>query len=253
MLNNILKHHLGFSLAEVLTTLGIIGVVASMTIPQVINKYEKSVIETNLKKTYSELAQAIKRSEVDNDDFWTWDYSLSNMSGSFAKKYIEPYITLKVCDKWHGAKETMKGCFESSSELPTGTTSWKKANGQFNTGASVALMKKYKLTDGRTLGIENWYFNDSNKKYVKFVVDTNGQRGRTIMGEDVFMFCLMHYKYGNKLFSGLRAGDCENGGSAYRLKSEREYSCSRRGDGQDCAYFLEQNNWKFPKDYPLKF
>ena len=48
-----------FTLAEVLITLGIIGVVATMTIPIVINKYRSYVLEVQFKKAYSNLSQAI--------------------------------------------------------------------------------------------------------------------------------------------------------------------------------------------------
>ena len=43
----------GFTLAEVLITLGIIGVVAAMTIPSLITKYQKKAIETKFKQDFS--------------------------------------------------------------------------------------------------------------------------------------------------------------------------------------------------------
>ena len=42
----------GFTLAEVLITLGIIGIVAAMTIPNLIAKNQKRLVETRLKSTY---------------------------------------------------------------------------------------------------------------------------------------------------------------------------------------------------------
>lgn len=47
----------GFTLAEVLITLGIIGIVAALTIPNLIARNEERVRETQLKKAYSVLAQ----------------------------------------------------------------------------------------------------------------------------------------------------------------------------------------------------
>src|SRR5574344_1640540 len=44
----------GFTLAEVLITLGIIGVVAAITIPTLINSYKKQVLQTRIKTFYSE-------------------------------------------------------------------------------------------------------------------------------------------------------------------------------------------------------
>ena len=43
----------GFTLAEVLITLGIIGVVAAMTIPTLMAKFEKQQYVTQLKETYT--------------------------------------------------------------------------------------------------------------------------------------------------------------------------------------------------------
>ena len=48
-----------FTLAEVLITLGIIGVVAALTIPTLVNNYRKKQFETGLKKEYSVLLQAL--------------------------------------------------------------------------------------------------------------------------------------------------------------------------------------------------
>ncbi len=48
----------GFRLAEVLITLGIIGIVAAMTLPTLVGKYQEKVTITRLKKAYSILSQA---------------------------------------------------------------------------------------------------------------------------------------------------------------------------------------------------
>ena len=48
-----------FTLAEVLITLGIIGIVAAMTIPTLISNYKSVQLQSQLKKTYSSLSQAV--------------------------------------------------------------------------------------------------------------------------------------------------------------------------------------------------
>lgn len=50
----------GFTLAEVLTTLMVIGVVAALTIPSMMNSYKKQAKVVKLKKAYSQLSQAMK-------------------------------------------------------------------------------------------------------------------------------------------------------------------------------------------------
>ena len=49
------KVKLGFTLAEVLITLGIIGVVAALTIPNLMTHLKNKKLESQFKKTYAEL------------------------------------------------------------------------------------------------------------------------------------------------------------------------------------------------------
>ena len=59
-----------FTLEEVLITLGIIGIVAAMTMPSLIQKHEQKVLLNQLKKTYAVLNQAVlsMRAKYDNVD-----------------------------------------------------------------------------------------------------------------------------------------------------------------------------------------
>ena len=60
----------GFTLAEVLITLGIIGVVAAMTIPTLMNQTGQAEFKTGFKKIISTLNQAITMNvAMDNNDF----------------------------------------------------------------------------------------------------------------------------------------------------------------------------------------
>ncbi len=53
------RPHLAFTLAEVLITLGIIGIVAALTIPTLINNAQKQQYVSIDKKTYSQLSQIL--------------------------------------------------------------------------------------------------------------------------------------------------------------------------------------------------
>ena len=54
-----------FTLAEVLITLGIIGVVAAMTMPSLIQNHRKTVVISKLKKMSSTLSQAYQAATED--------------------------------------------------------------------------------------------------------------------------------------------------------------------------------------------
>ena len=62
-----------FTLAEVLITLGIISIVASMTLPAVVSKYKEKVLVERLKQTYSIFSQAYLRAIQENGPADSWD------------------------------------------------------------------------------------------------------------------------------------------------------------------------------------
>lgn len=59
-----------FTLAEVLITLGIIGVVAALTLPNIVGYYKRKESSVRIKKFYSIMEQAIRLSEIDNAEIY---------------------------------------------------------------------------------------------------------------------------------------------------------------------------------------
>ena len=80
-----------FTLAEVLITLGIIGIVAAMTLPIVVGNYQKKELVTLYKKIYSVLKNAEMRATVDYGDSKYWDYSDPK---TFMRVYYIPYLNV---------------------------------------------------------------------------------------------------------------------------------------------------------------
>lgn len=98
----------GFTLAEVLITLGIIGVVAALTMPSLITNYQKKQIVIQLKKAYSTFSQALVLSQYENGNSSEWDVTEAGSSYeenlAYFEKYWKPYLkVLKVC-------KTMQEC-----------------------------------------------------------------------------------------------------------------------------------------------
>ena len=85
-----------FTLAEVLITLGIIGVVAALTLPSLISRYKKQVIATRLEQFASMWQQAIRMAEAENGETTTWEgftpLNADAMLESY-NKYLGKYIT----------------------------------------------------------------------------------------------------------------------------------------------------------------
>ena len=86
-----------FTLAEVLITLGIIGVVAAITLPSLTAKYQKQLMINQLKTAYSILSNALTLAKKDHGDYAYWTYYQNDKGSSvssfeFTNKYIKPYI-----------------------------------------------------------------------------------------------------------------------------------------------------------------
>ena len=72
------KSKLGFTLAEVLIALAIIGIVAAVTLPTLIYNYKSRVVVTGLKKSYALLSQAISLEFIENGTPDNWGLGSGN-------------------------------------------------------------------------------------------------------------------------------------------------------------------------------
>ena len=109
----------GFTLSEVLITLGIIGVVAALTLPVLIQKHQKQVFVTRMQQTYSLVSNAMMSAVAEYGEPSTWDgfgsfdatdpnYSQNHSDNmkKVATKYFKPYLKV-VGEKQEGFQYTM--------------------------------------------------------------------------------------------------------------------------------------------------
>ena len=82
-----------FTLAEVLITLGIIGVVAALTLPTLIQNHQKQVYVTQLKKAYSTLTNAYNELAAE-DEVADWN----QISSGYAYSFLKHVKTIKSFD-----------------------------------------------------------------------------------------------------------------------------------------------------------
>lgn len=91
----------GFTLAEVLITLGIIGVVAALTIPSLVVKHKKQVVVTKLKKASAALMQAYNMSKLDYGDALREIFPALDGDAALEmfNKYYVPYMKFTKVEK----------------------------------------------------------------------------------------------------------------------------------------------------------
>ncbi len=232
------------TMAEVLITLGIIGIIAALTIPNLMGVYRKRVVGTKLQKAYAELSQLLLLSEVENENAYYWSWPSGHMTNQqnsvagkeFIKKYFEPYLNkVMIEDGYKGKIYTADGQFHYSSEYM-----------KYNIG--------YYLPSGVLV-----YFFPSDESAPAVNVLIPSGNSKLIFGKNVFVFNFQKDKDKKRVVVSARS--YANWTCGY-LEENRDYflqSCIREQDssgissGNWCTFMIYCNNWKIPDDYPIKF
>ena len=227
----------GFTLAEVLITLGVIGVVAAMTMPTLIKKHQQHVAVTQLKKAYTELNQAIKFSEAEYGDIkdWNWEQSKSE----FFNQYFSHYLKIKQTKL---SEENIT--YYNISGTP------QESLGVMRDGGT----QSYIIQTNSGYQLFFWDYDLShNSGGFGIYVDINGRKKPNTFGKDVFSFYLIKNTgkflpiawddrgYNNPITD---RNILKNGPSIYN------YQCNKDGIGHWCGALIMQDGWKISDDYP---
>lgn len=198
-----MKKSSAFTLAEVLITLGIIGIVAAMTLPSLIAKYQNKILANQAKKSYSMLLNALNLTKVqmggtDYSLVFTNDYSgTDSRHVATAKKILGNMRVLRYCGSKPGCftprikKSHKEGNINSETlQLPN----W--ATAILNDGTSIAINQyNYKRSDcyiefentnedGEVIGTAK------SKQCGAILIDVNGLKGPNQYGADIFSFVI---------------------------------------------------------------
>lgn len=199
----------GFTLAEVLITLGIIGIVAAMTIPVIIRNAEKQTIITKVKESYSLLSQATQ--QINND---CGGDILSCLSNPTNTTQYNSTLGKEITDYYSGKLSVIKdcsngsaGCWNSSAYkvLSGNTWGWWYDLTPYMTNARIVLK------NGMSLGFI-WDGPASAPMYFDINVDINGIQGPNQFGKDTFRF---YYNANSKNIMPLTTSDCNTGANGW--------------------------------------
>ena len=162
-------------MAETLITLAIIGVVAALTLPSLVEKYKQQVIITKLNKAYSIISQAYMSAKDNNGEIKDWNlknYTESQSDEEDILYYLLPYLKVQ---KFCGKKE--KGCFPDVRYGSIGSTGF-----GINLNSSNWYSKAV-LADGSVVASITYSDFDGVIR-----IDVNGSNPPNILGIDLFSF-----------------------------------------------------------------
>lgn len=186
----------GFTLAEVLITLGIIGVVAAMTMSVLINKHNVSSWESGLKKSYSMITSGFHMIAAENGGDLRNSGLFDDIDGNTFSERIDKVIrehfnvvkTCKIGDtencKGHTAKD-LRGTYQGDTNF-------------FNASSMFVVI----FSDGSILSLNNMkcispaYKDETKLQYYcsSLYLDINGEKGPNIKGKDVFNIGILNEK-----------------------------------------------------------
>ena len=224
----------GFTLAEVLITLGIIGVVAAMTIPALTAKYRSKVAVTQLKKMYSVMSQALLYTVQEEGNYSTTiPYDSTESVKSWYYDTLKPYlkITNECINK--------AGCWaDTGTKLLNGNTP-KWNNGNVGIGSGIVI---FNTTDGYSVIIDSFASGDAefwgadieSGNFIVIYVDINGKKMPNVIGKDTFVFILSGRGF-------VPAGHTKS-------DEEVDADCSKSGQGYYCFEKIMRNSWEIDKE-----
>ncbi len=225
------KVKFGFTLAEVLITLGIIGIVAAMTIPTLLAKLHNRHTESMLKEDYSILQQMMTSANDDGAMSSLVKYNDMDEMKTWFQTYFLPYIKVaNVCyDEqgcWNNDAKYLDGGKLSSYITGCGlyTISFQLFNGSY-----VCMDDFSKNSLWNLFGV-----NTNESGSMIFFIDTNGDKKPNILGKDIFILVFKP-----------ETGKFVPAGSD-KTEEEVERNCSKSGDGRWCLTLVKNRGWKVP-------
>ncbi|MDD3013160.1 MAG: prepilin-type N-terminal cleavage/methylation domain-containing protein [Candidatus Gastranaerophilales bacterium] len=163
----------GFTLAEVLITLLIIGVISSIVIPAIIQDSREAELKTAVKKAYVEISGVVRQMKLDNV---TLNDYIGNF-GSFKLDFIKYFNVIKDCGN--------VDCVPSSAASDI----YKSLAGDPAT-TSIGGEGQFVISNGMFINIQN---SSSAELKIIIIVDVNGYiKGPNVYGKDTFMFDLVN-------------------------------------------------------------
>ena len=229
-----------FTLAEVLITLGIIGVVAALTLPTLMANHRKIEYASRIKKFYSSMQQAILMAQNDYGDTKYWTTAPNSIIKDEDGNPILDENGNAQYDPDAGPKATM--AFLNTYILP-----YIKYTKVIEKDPDFSYTTTIYFSDGGTAQV--W-----NGSCIDFKYDVNGLNNPNREGRDQFRFLICITPEARKIYFG---NQNQSFGSFLKVnngRNDRNQALNRCKGTQTsaCTRLLEIDGWEFKDDYPWK-
>lgn len=177
------KKSLAFTLAEVLIVLGIIGVIAELTIPTLVADFQQKALIGQLKQSYSIISQAYARALADNGEPRNWSVLWMNDIANIMAPYFQTVKVSAPVGNDYGVSAAIYPIWNPLTDLTKSGSYAFYPQIQLKNGAIIFFDHPTDVHSGITC-------NTPNEGDICFfmVVDVNGLKKPNRYGVDVFGF-----------------------------------------------------------------
>ncbi len=173
-----------FTLAEVLITLGVIGIVAAMTLPTVINNKRNKELETAFKRSYTVISQALNMYQAETGERLTSE----DLGFHELKPILMKYMNV-IDDCGWGTESNGSSCIPNYQDPEKNSKIYKNLKGNNTINLNLFDDGQFVLNDGSLILVENSGSIVNDQKRVFISVDVNGyNKNPNRLGQDLFMF-----------------------------------------------------------------
>ena len=176
---------MAFTLAEVLITLGIIGVVAAMTMPTLVANYQEKALISQFKKTYSNLQNTINLINVENGASYECYYLKGDKyyTSQCNQFYDELFKKLRIISHCSPRDTNCRVKYKTKEQVIADDGKCLNQNCSYHIAGSEA----YYLSDGSILYVLSVAESGFNNMGAVFIgLDINGKKGPNRWGYDLF-------------------------------------------------------------------
>lgn len=181
---------MAFTLAEVIIVMGIIGIVAEMTIPTLVKNITNKQLEVAFLANYSILSQVSKQLIADNGGDLSNAYSTPTLMMSAIASKLKVQKTCPgastIGDCWASKVANIDKSVSDLGGAANASYDWNHDTVVMNNGAVVMVNGSYYYSDCSQSG---FFSGNGNKGVCAMVyIDVNGLKSPNILGRDVFAF-----------------------------------------------------------------
>ena len=223
-----------FTLSELLVTLGIIGVIAALTMPALISNHRKKVYETQFKVAHSLVSQAVDQlaeEKFDINMFYCGTTRRDATENAFIKDFAKYFQVVK--SDYSNLTDLLTRLGYPKANFNQSGPGWNNFKPDAHNNGAIFL------NNGMMIASSGCWWRSI---YVDFIVDTNGVKGPNKFGYDVFYFQIGK---DNRLYPSSGNYDLQSNTNATMEKCcnfKQANTCSIPMDtGVSCALYAVQN------------